>query len=94
MRYIDADELIKDRVENDPVAIAVNSAPTIKIELPETPIECAEMLINAIFEYDTSAVQKAFGAGEKARTNYYSVDELRQIAKHLIVYCNHAENEE
>ena len=28
MRLIDADELIKDRVENDPVRIAVVSAPT------------------------------------------------------------------
>lgn len=28
MRLIDADELIKDRVENDPVKIAVECAPT------------------------------------------------------------------
>lgn len=28
MRLIDADELIKDRVENDPVRIAVSCAPT------------------------------------------------------------------
>ena len=28
MRLIDADELIKDRVENDPVRIAVQCAPT------------------------------------------------------------------
>ena len=28
MRLIDADELIKDRVENDPVRIAVECAPT------------------------------------------------------------------
>lgn len=28
MRLIDADELIKDRVENDPVVIAVKCAPT------------------------------------------------------------------
>lgn len=28
MRLIDADELIKDRVENDPVRIAVKCAPT------------------------------------------------------------------
>lgn len=29
MRLIDADELIKDRVENDPVRIAVQCAPTV-----------------------------------------------------------------
>ena len=28
MRLIDADEIIKDRVENDPVRIAVQCAPT------------------------------------------------------------------
>lgn len=28
MRLIDADELIKDRVENDPIRIAVECAPT------------------------------------------------------------------
>lgn len=31
MRPIDADELIKGRVENDPVVIAVNNAPTIAV---------------------------------------------------------------
>ena len=29
MRLIDADELIKDRVENDPVRIAAECAPTV-----------------------------------------------------------------
>ena len=32
MRLIDADELIKDRVENDPVRIAAQCAPTVGAE--------------------------------------------------------------
>ncbi len=30
-RYIDADELIKDRVNNDPVVIAANCMPTVDV---------------------------------------------------------------
>ena len=63
------------------------------VELPSEPIECATMLITADFEYNSSVIQKAFGAGEKSRANYYSPSDLRQIAEHLLVYCNHAESE-
>ena len=96
MRLIDADELIKDRVENDPIKLAVDCAPTIEPEtdLPPEPIQCAAMLIERSFEYETNSIQRAFGMSEKARTNYYSVDELRQIAEHLLVYCNHMESED
>lgn len=61
------------------------------IELPESPIECAALLINAAFEYNTNNIQRAFGAGEKAWAKQYSVSELRQIAEHLLVYCKHNE---
>lgn len=54
-----------------------------------TPIEIAEKLINAESEYETSSIQRAFGAGEKRRYNIFSASELRQIAEHLLVYCNH-----
>ena len=96
MRLIDADELIKDRVENDPIKLVVDCAPTIEPEpdLPPDPIQCAAMLIERSFEYETNSLQRAFGAGEKAQTNYYSVDELRQIAEHLLVYCKHMGSED
>ena len=61
------------------------------IELPGNPIECATFLINSGFEYNTNGIQRAFGAGEKAWAKQYSVSELRQIAEHLFVYCNHNE---
>ncbi len=54
-----------------------------------TPIEVAEKLINAESEYETNIIQRAFGAGEKEKYNIFSVSELRQIAEHLLVYCNH-----
>ena len=58
-----------------------------------TPIEVAEKLINAESEYETSSIQRAFGAGEKRRYNIFSASELRQIAEHLLVYCNHNSEE-
>lgn len=61
------------------------------IELPGSPIECAALLINAGFEYNTNNIQRVFGAGEKTWINRYSVSELRQIAEHLLVYCAHNE---
>lgn len=89
MRLIDADEIIKNRVENDPIKLAVDCAPTVEVEprLPQEPIQCAAMLIGKSIEYETSTIQRAFGAGEKAKVTYYSVDELRQIAEFLLLYC-------
>jgi len=58
-----------------------------------TPIEVAEKLINAQEEYKTSSIQRAFGAGEKEVYNIFDTSELRQIAEHLLVYCNHQEED-
>ena len=63
------------------------------MDFPSEPIECATMLINASFEYKTNSIQRALGAGETSRAEYYSPSDLRQIAEHLLVYCNHAESE-
>lgn len=62
-------------------------------ELPAEPIDCATMLINATIEYENSPFLKAIKGQGKSRTAYYSPDELRQIAEHLLVYCNHVESE-
>ncbi len=59
-----------------------------------TPIEVAEKLINAESEYETNSIQRAFGAGEKEKYNIFSVSELRQIAEHLLVYCNYQKENE
>ena len=52
------------------------------ILLPLEPIECAGMLISASYE-------RVNGEQEE----YYTVDDLRQIAEHLLVHCNHMEND-
>lgn len=61
------------------------------VDLPTEPIKVADMLINASSEHDSNSLQKAFGAGDKVSYDVYSVSDLRQIAEHLLVYCNNAE---
>ena len=62
-------------------------------ELPDNSIDCAVMLINATIECENSPILKAVGGPEKSRVACYTPDELRQIAEHLLVYCNHVESE-
>lgn len=62
-------------------------------QLPIEPIDVASMLINARVEYETNSLQRAFGVGEKALADKYSDDDLRQIAEHLFIYCNHNSEE-
>lgn len=64
------------------------------IKLPSTPIECAEMLINVEDEYDAAPLIRAVAKVEKVQVKRYSVSELRQIAEHLLIYCNHAEDDD
>ena len=62
-----------------------------KIELPHEPIKVAETLIDATGTYKTNSLSRAFGAGDTGTYNLYSKSDLRQIAEHLLVYCNNAE---
>ena len=62
-----------------------------KVELPHEPIKVAEMLIDATGTYKTNSLSRAFGAGDTGIYNLYSKSDLRQIAEHLLVYCNNAE---
>lgn len=60
-----------------------------------TPIEVANMLINAEGEYEHNPITKAFCGTDKGTYRIFDVSELRQIAEHLLVYCDHnAEAEE
>lgn len=58
-----------------------------KQELPEEPIKVAEMLISTAGTYTNFL-------GKEEIYNVYDKSDLRQIAEHLLVYCNHAEVEE
>ena len=64
-----------------------------KFELPIEPIKVASMLIDATETYETSSLAKRFGAGDTATYKLYSNADLRQIAEHLLVYCNNSEDE-
>ena len=58
--------------------------------LPVQPIEVAKMLINSTYEYETSEIQRRFlGKGDTDTCERYSIDELEQIAEHLLIYCKH-----
>lgn len=61
---------------------------TISDFLPAEPIKVADMLISAEGEYERNAIGKAFYGNDKGTYNLFDISELRQIAEHLLVYCN------
>lgn len=57
-------------------------------ELIDEPIRIAEKLIYATKKCPISQIQKAFGyKGDMVEIGIYDKSDLRQIAKHLLVYC-------
>lgn len=59
------------------------------VKLPFDALETANMLINAEYSRQTSSAEKAFTGCNVAKGHIYSVDDLEQIAEHLLVYCKH-----
>lgn len=57
--------------------------------LPTEPIKVADMLINAEGEYEHNPLAKALYKEDKGTYCIFNIGELRQIAEHLLVYCNH-----
>lgn len=66
---------------------------SITYNLPYEPIAVAEMLINATEKYEHNAFTKSFTGNEQGAYNIYGISELRQIAEHLLVYCNNNKDE-
>lgn len=66
-----------------------------KQELPLEPIEVATMLIKATVTCKSNPFQKAFNVNcpDEYEADRYADEDLKQIAEHLLVYCNHAEAE-
>lgn len=58
-----------------------------EIELPSEPIKVAEMLIDAGYSYKNKLT------GTQHIGSLYSKSGLRQIAGHLLLYCNNSEGE-
>ena len=53
------------------------------VKLPFDPLETANMIINATYK------RKNCMTGIEYDKDIYSIDELEQIAEHLLVYCKH-----
>ena len=57
------------------------------VELPFDPLETANMLINATYKAEIPFWEK------QVDRNVYDIDDLEQIAEHLLVYCKHNREE-
>lgn len=87
---------LKQRIvelENEIKALVVANNEENKVELPCNPMEVALMLINSEFAYETSSFQRALGSNEYEITERYTIDELEQIAEHLLIHCRHNSEE-
>lgn len=59
-------------------------------DLPFDPLECANYLINATYERETNGIERTFhNLPDKVNSDRYTVDDLEQIAEHLLIYCKH-----
>lgn len=64
-------------------------------ELPFDALETANYLINATYERETSSLERAFAkVPDKVNSDRYTIDDLEQIAEHLLVYCKHNKESE
>ena len=53
------------------------------VELPFDPLETANMLINATYKAEIPFLER------QVDRDLYDIDDLEQIAEHLLVYCKH-----
>lgn len=58
------------------------------VELPFDPLETANMLINSTYKAEIPFLEK------QVDRNVYDIDDLEQIAEHLLVYCKHNRKED
>ena len=65
------------------------------VKLPFDALETANMLINATYRRKVKSKDRLHCCdGYKITTDMYSVDDLEQIAEHLLVYCKHNKERE
>ena len=58
------------------------------VELPFNPLETANILINATYKAEIPFLEK------QVDRNVYNIDDLEQVAEHLLVYCKHNKESE
>lgn len=88
----EAKELLSRHLYNNLCCVEINCK-AIKFELPEVPIDVAAMLIKETVSLKTSPIQKVFNpnAPEEYEIDKYSTKDLKEIAEHLLAYCNNQE---
>ena len=65
------------------------------VKLPFDALETANTLINATYRRKANGIDRFRGCEEDTiETDMYSVDDLEQIAEHLLVYCKHNKESE
>lgn len=65
------------------------------VDLPFDPLETANYLINATWERETSSLERGIlKCPEYVSDNMYRIDDLEQIAEHLLIYCKHNKESE
>lgn len=90
----EARELLSRNLYENLCCVELNQAKGLL--LPSEPIDVASMLIKATRTVRTNLIQKAFNPNmsDEYEIDKYSKSDLRQIAEHLLAYCNNSENEE
>ena len=58
------------------------------VKLPFDPLETANMLINATYKAEIPFLER------RIDRDVYDIDDLEQIAEHLLVYCKHNREDE
>lgn len=58
------------------------------ISVHQDPIDIAKDLIESEGEYEHNSLVKVISGNDKGTCRIFDVGELRQIAEHLLVYCN------
>lgn len=65
------------------------------VKLPFDALETANMLINATYMRKVNSFDRLHCCdGYKITTDMYCIDDLEQIAEHLLVYCKHNREDE
>lgn len=89
----EARELLSRHLYENLCCVELNQG-EIKSVLLSEPIDVASMLINATETVKTNSIQRALNPNtpDGYEIEKYSKGDLRQIAEHLLVYCNNGED--
>ena len=84
-------EILDMKAENDLLKQRIAELESKEIvDLPFDPLDTANYLINATYERETNGIERVVqNLPEKVNSDRYTVDELEQIAEHLLIYCRH-----